>query len=458
MRRRTRWSRGRPAAPGAAGDGESTDPAISADGDHVAFVSHSNNLSAEDDDTDENVFVRDVADGVTTLVSRANGAAGAGADDPASNPAISGDSRYVAFESVADNLSTEDLNALTNLFLRDVQQSTTTLVARATGGAVATSSAVAPSISEDGRYVAFESASNNLKDEDNDLVTNVYLRDLQQNATTFVSRASGATGVGGDQNSTDPVVSGDGRHVAFTSRADNLSPDASTAVLTNVFARDALGPPPAGTEPPRLTGSAIVGGQLSCSQGAFTTIPDSVSFQFRRGGVAIGGATGTAFPGLYTVTAADIGQAIDCVVTASNSGGSATATSNSVFPPAPGRAGPTGPAGPAGADGAAGAPPGAAGAAGGTGPSGPSGPSGPAGPTGLSGASGPPGPAGPAGDTPALSLFAFFAQSRITGTEGKTVSVPFVATGARNRPPGGPQGKAPGDHGRRPARAGAATP
>ncbi|MDP8942876.1 MAG: hypothetical protein M3N16_01955 [Actinomycetota bacterium] len=104
---------------GAGGDGGSESPAISADGRYVAFESNADNLSAEDNDAVLNVFVRDTQTGTTTLVSRAHGPGGAGGDGDSYGPAISADGRYVAFGSEADNLSAWDNDAVRDVFVRD---------------------------------------------------------------------------------------------------------------------------------------------------------------------------------------------------------------------------------------------------------------------------------------------------------------------------------------------------
>lgn len=225
---------------GAGADDGSFAPATSADGRFVAFESGADNLSSDDDDAVTDVFLRDTEQNTVTLVSRPS-APGTAADDGSFNAAISADGRFVAFSSRADNLSTEDDDTLTNIFVRDVQQGTTTLVNRADGatGPAATGSSFfgRPAISADGRLVAFQSEADNLSDADADGVTDVFVRDLRQNTTALVSRADGATGAGGADGSLDPAISADGRFVAFRSNADNLSTEDNNA-RTNIFMRD----------------------------------------------------------------------------------------------------------------------------------------------------------------------------------------------------------------------------
>ena len=232
-------------AGGAGGDDVSSFPAISGDGRFVAFQSSADNLSTADDDAVRDVFVRDTQQNTTTLVSRATGAGGAGADGASSEAAISADGRYVAFQSDADNLSGADDNRFTNLFVRDLQANTTTLVSRQSagrGGAPADGISGAPSISADGRYVAFQSDADNLTGDDL-AVRDVFVRDIETEETVLISRQSaGAGGAGGDGSSFLAAISADGRYVAFDSGADNLDP-ASNDVFTNVFVSGKADPP-----------------------------------------------------------------------------------------------------------------------------------------------------------------------------------------------------------------------
>ncbi|MBY0396675.1 MAG: hypothetical protein K2X91_09445, partial [Thermoleophilia bacterium] len=98
---------------GAPVDANAIVPSISANGARVAFDTDADNISAEDNNAVRNIFVRDASTSETIFVSRVTGAAGAAADGLSRNPAISADGRYVAFESAADNLSGEDNNAFT---------------------------------------------------------------------------------------------------------------------------------------------------------------------------------------------------------------------------------------------------------------------------------------------------------------------------------------------------------
>ena len=218
---------------GAKGDAGSGEPSLSADGRFVAFSSRASNLHPDDreefDDPEvsADVFVRDLQANTTTLISRAGGSAGAAGNVESRAPSISADGRFVAFGSRASNLHPDDSDFVDDVFVRDLQENTTTLVSRASGpaGAKGNGASRAPSISADGRFVAFGSFAANLHPDDGDDTEDVFVRDLQENTTTLVSRASGPAGAKGARSSGGPSLSDDGRFVAFTSYASNLHPD-----------------------------------------------------------------------------------------------------------------------------------------------------------------------------------------------------------------------------------------
>ncbi len=226
-------------ASGAPADGESRTPSISGDGRFVAFSSSADNLSAEDDIGALNVFVRDLVAGTTTLVSRASGAGGAAADDDSERPDISADGRYVVFQSDADNLAPAADDAFTNIFVRDLVANTTRLVSRAPGlgGAAADDNSSFPYISASGARVAFQSGADNLSTEDGDAFQNIFVRDLASGTTTLVSRATGVAGARANGDSTEPEMSPSGRYVTFVSEANNVATDDDNGVR-NVLLRD----------------------------------------------------------------------------------------------------------------------------------------------------------------------------------------------------------------------------
>jgi Tol biopolymer transport system component len=225
-------------AGGAKGNSSSNVPVLSGDGRLVAFDSFATNLHADDLDRTSDVFVRDLQTNATTLVSRASGATGAKGNSYSLAAAMSADGRYVAFESLATNLHPSDGDAVRDVFVRDLQTNTTTLVSRATGatGAKGDGMSLRATISGNGRFVAFESTASNLDPADTDTGQDVFVRDLATNTTTLVSRASGVSGAKGNGGSSRPAVTDDG-FVVFQSLATNLSPSDGDAIM-DVFARD----------------------------------------------------------------------------------------------------------------------------------------------------------------------------------------------------------------------------
>jgi hypothetical protein len=211
----------------------SFDPAISADGAIVAFYSPATNLVTNDTNGVFDVFVRNSTNGTTVRASIDTNEQQA--NDRSQFPSISWDGRFVAFESRATNLVTNDTNAVEDVFVRDLLLTLTTRVSVATGGAQANAASFQPAISGDGRFVVWHSAATNLVTTDVNGATDVFLRDKQLNTTALVSVATG--GVQGNQGSINAVVSSDGRYVAFESDATNLvAGDTNTA--TDVFVRD----------------------------------------------------------------------------------------------------------------------------------------------------------------------------------------------------------------------------
>ena len=200
-----------------------TTPSVSRDGRVVAFQSRATNLDPADTDSVADIYVRDTTAGTTTLVSRADGASGAKGNGSSDGPAISADGRYVAFASIASNLDGGDLDTLADVFVRDLQANTTTLVPRADGSH---NFATTPSMSGDGRFVAFDSQHG------------IYVRDLQLGTTVLASRATGASGATGSSNSYEPSISPSGRYVAFESQSTNLDPAADASNDTDVYVRD----------------------------------------------------------------------------------------------------------------------------------------------------------------------------------------------------------------------------
>lgn len=201
------------------GNGWSRSLAISQDGRFVAFVSHSSNLDPLDGNQVADVFVRDRLTGQTQLVSKAlPGGAGNGWSE---EPAISSDGRYVAFRSEAFNLVAEDLNgSLSDVFVRDLVAGQTELISKGLGGLPASGFSEGPSISGDGRYVAFSSYASNIVSLDLNNFSDIFRCDRVLDSCVLISDATGGTVSNGD--SYGPKISLDGSAIAFSSDASNL--------------------------------------------------------------------------------------------------------------------------------------------------------------------------------------------------------------------------------------------
>jgi Tol biopolymer transport system component len=217
---------------------DTRDATLSGNGRFVAFTTDAA-LHPDDGDSVGDVYVRDRQLGATVLVSRANGSSGTDATTQGDRPSISADGRYVAFDSTTPNLAADDPDGVQDVFVRDLTLGTTVLVSRATGasGAKAGAGSLAASISADGRTVAFTSTAINLDPADSDTQRDVFVRDLDQSTTYLASRADTAGGANADQGANVFVsLSGDGRRVAWSTTATNLGSGGDTG--SDVFVRD----------------------------------------------------------------------------------------------------------------------------------------------------------------------------------------------------------------------------
>jgi Tol biopolymer transport system component len=206
--------------------GNSLDPDISADGRFVAFMSSGRNLIAGRELFETHVYVRDRFTGTTEVVSeRPDGQSTNGA---AAQPSLSADGRYVAFASSSEGLVPGDDNLGFDIFVRDRATGSTTAASVSSTGALPQyiswrPESLQPSISTDGRYIAFSSNARDLVPGDDFNDVDVFVRDRVGGTTRMASiTSSGEQAFGGD--SAGPSISADGRFVAFHSSAGNLSP------------------------------------------------------------------------------------------------------------------------------------------------------------------------------------------------------------------------------------------
>jgi hypothetical protein len=223
------------------GGGQSNDnsfnPQISADGRWVVFTSGADNLVADDNFPTEDCFRYDRLTSTTIRVSVSSagveGILSSGLGQPGC--VVSDDGQIVAFHSYAYNLVEGDTNFSPDIFIRDVAAGITTRVSVATGGLQGNSASWSPTLSGDGRFVAFMSLATNLVPGDTNVASDVFVHDRQAGETVRVSL--GAESVEGIAASWDPWISADGRYVVFTSDASNLVPDDTNGVA-DIFVRD----------------------------------------------------------------------------------------------------------------------------------------------------------------------------------------------------------------------------
>ena len=216
---------------GKQGNRESWGPAISADGRYVAFYSAASNLVPHDTNGADDVFVHDLQTGQTERVSMAsdgtqgNGHSGKYGEIVAlyGGISLSADGRYVAFISKASNLVAGDTNENWDVFFHDRQNGATTRVSVGSDGAQANGLSWSPSISADGRYVAFNSRASNLVAGDTNGKFDVFVHDRESKQTVRVSVSDDGAQANGDSGGVS--LSADGQLVGFDSWASNLVPN-----------------------------------------------------------------------------------------------------------------------------------------------------------------------------------------------------------------------------------------
>jgi len=208
---------------------------LSETGRYVAFSSDASNLVDGDTNGVEDVFVRDLQTGVTTRVSVASD--GTESDGYSAVAGLSATGQYVLFRSAASNLVPDDTNGTWDLFLHDMATGTTSRVDVANDGTQADGPIdfCYGAVSSDGRYATFASDASDLVAGDTNGVTDVFVRDLRRQQTSRVS--VGPRGSQADGRSLCPLLSADGRYLAFGSEATNLV-SGDTNDVGDVFLRD----------------------------------------------------------------------------------------------------------------------------------------------------------------------------------------------------------------------------
>jgi Tol biopolymer transport system component len=263
------------------GNGGSYDTSISDNGRFVAFESIAANLPGSLSPTYYQVYVRDLKKGTTKLISRLGGGDPATGGD-STDPSISGNGRWVAFESDATNLP-GNLSPDDQVYLKDRKTGALKLVGKTSGGSPANDDTEDPAISPNGKIVGFESEASNLPggasgDDES------YVRDLRGGSTLLVSKSN--SGDPANDDSTDVSLSADGRFVEFESYATNLpgsiGPSYSQVYLrdrkrgkTELISRTSGGDPAAGYY--SEDGSVSASGRWVQFESGATNLPGSIS-------------------------------------------------------------------------------------------------------------------------------------------------------------------------------------
>jgi len=201
---------------GAEANGGNGMPTVSSDGRYVAFTSSATNLVSGDSNGKTDVFLKDTTSGNIELVSISSG--GTQGNDIALRPRISDDGRYIVYDSRASNLVAGDINNDWDVFLRDRQGGTTVLVSVDSTGSWANGDSWKADVSDDGRYVTFESWATDLIASDTNGWEDVFIRDMVTGSTSRIQ--SGLSQPNGPSFS--PTISGTGSRVALNSSASNL--------------------------------------------------------------------------------------------------------------------------------------------------------------------------------------------------------------------------------------------
>lgn len=200
---------------------QSAGATVSIDGRFVVFESTASNLVPGDTNGVSDIFYKDTLNGAITRIS--TDAAGNQLNGRSWAPKMTPDGHYVVFGSAAANLVPGDTNTFEDIFIKNVWTGAVSRVSLNTGGGQSNAASDVPTVSANGRYVAFRSSASNLVTGDTNLVTDVFVRDTQTNTTTRVSTDAAGNQANGQSGVTyGPWIAMGGNHVIFESDASNL--------------------------------------------------------------------------------------------------------------------------------------------------------------------------------------------------------------------------------------------
>ncbi|MFZ0546920.1 MAG: hypothetical protein WAM60_15845 [Candidatus Promineifilaceae bacterium] len=218
---------------GVEGNNQSSFPDLSSDGRFITFHSEASNLVPNDTNNTWDVFLYDRLTGNIERISVSY--TGAQTNNTSIFPDISGDGRFIAYYSYATNLVPNDTNGVEDIFLYDRLNQTTKRISVSSSGLQANGSSIFPDISADGRYITFDSEASNLITGDTNNVTDIYLYDRINQTTQRVS--IGSNEEEGNGISSYAVISDNDRFVTYGSHASNIDPDDPNA-YGDVYVRD----------------------------------------------------------------------------------------------------------------------------------------------------------------------------------------------------------------------------
>jgi len=220
-----------------------TVPSLSDDGSTIAFDAPDGNLVANDRNHENDVFVRNFTSQTTAIVSdhdpSLSSVTPSGGASAFVASSVSANGRYVAFFSDADNVTPNDTNGYRDVFVRDLMTGTNVPVSLNTNGVTGDGISTDASISGDGRYVAFTSSADDLVPNDTNSAQDVFVRDLQAGTTTLVSVSTNGIN-SGNGDSFSPTISANGRYVLFHGKASNLALGSFGTGYENLFLRDLI--------------------------------------------------------------------------------------------------------------------------------------------------------------------------------------------------------------------------
>ena len=219
---------------GTSANNVATGGVMSGDGRYVVFQSTATNLVGGDVNGFFDVFLRDTLTGTTTLLSTATG--GTQGNNVSSVAAITDDGRYVFFNSTATNLVGGDTNAALDVFMRDTLTGVTTRVSTASDGSQANGASQNVDVSASGSHIGFQSTATNLVAGDGNGFSDAFIKNMATGEVTRISVADDESQANG--NSLVARLSDDGSRASFVSSASNLTANDSNGAVTDVFVRN----------------------------------------------------------------------------------------------------------------------------------------------------------------------------------------------------------------------------